>query len=94
MNDLIVKLFGINRMNLLGWCIVGLMIIGLSVVCTVQAVLATPNFFNRPDLLLLGAIVLLMLGIFGVQLQIYCAMLAQKIERNRAERRRPDEYDD
>lgn len=89
MNDVIIKLFGINRMNLFGWCAAGLIVIGLAVLLLVEAAIATKN--ATPELMLLGAIALLLLGIFGVQLQVYCSMLAEKIERKQGERRYRDD---
>lgn len=89
MNDVIVKLFGVNRMNLFGWCAAGLIVIGLAVLLMVEAAIAAKN--ATPELMLLGAIAVLLLGIFGVLLQIYCALLAEKIERGRKERRYRDD---
>ncbi len=84
MNSLIVKLFGVNAMNLIGWCATGLLIIALAVILVADAALTAKNV--TPELLLLGAIALLLLGIFGVLLQIYCSLLAEKLERRHAVR--------
>ena len=92
MDKLIVKLFGVNRMNLIGWIWLGFLLIVAAVFFIITAL---PNVIRqpgRPDQLLLAAIAILLLGIFGVLLQIYCAMLAEKLERKPRPTRR-DEAD-
>jgi len=67
MDKFIVKAFGVNRFNLWGWVAVGVAISVYSL-----------RLLNRGDV---GrATYFVLLGIFAVLLQTYCAMLAEKID--------------
>ena len=83
---IIIALFGVNRSNLLGWCFGGLAVIGASLGAVVLAFVVAPPAPLRPELLLLTAICFRLFGIFGVLLQIYCSMLAEKLEKQRVDR--------
>ncbi len=80
MDKLIVYLFGINRMNLLGWVTAGLLVLGVAAYLVVGAV-SPPFAVGLPPVnALLVAISLLLMGIFGLLLQIYCSLLASRLE--------------
>jgi|688.fasta_scaffold664385_1 hypothetical protein len=67
MDKFIVKAFGVNRFNFWGWVAVGVAISVYSL-----------RLLNRGDV---GrATYFVLLGIFAVLLQTYCAMLAEKID--------------
>jgi Co/Zn/Cd efflux system component len=83
MDKLIIKLFGINRLNLIGWCFAGLFLICgtlFFILLALSRMAPGPAADSRPLIFLLVAIALLLLGIFGLLLSIYCAMFAEKLE--------------
>jgi peptidoglycan/LPS O-acetylase OafA/YrhL len=80
MDNLIVALFGVNRFNLWGWVVGGLSVIGLAIYLVVGALVPTAGPGFSPEVSLLLAACLLLLGIFCVLLQMYCALLALKFE--------------
>jgi hypothetical protein len=93
MDRLIVKVFGINRTNLWGWVCAGLLVMGGA---GVFFLLGYGAFLNRDVdstlIWLLSGVALLLLGQFGIALQTYCSLLAEKLERQQA--RVPDlDYD-
>jgi hypothetical protein len=84
-DKLIIKLFGVNRMNLWGWCAVGLLvIIGAVVLFTVGVLVLLAGDTSKAGVLILLGIGLLLLGHFGVAMQTYCALLAEKLEKQQA----------
>ena len=80
MDKLIVGLFGVNRINLLGWLVAGLLLLGLAFYLVIAAVQPLMGKAIPPEILLLTAICLLLTGIFGVLLQLYCSLLAVKLD--------------
>jgi hypothetical protein len=85
MDKLIIKLFGVNRLNLVGWVCVGVLVIFGSVALGVAALVAYADGDPGASVaLLLGSVALLLLGVFGVLLQIYCSLLAEKLERQQS----------
>jgi hypothetical protein len=79
-DKLIIKLFGVNRMNFVGWCVAGLLIVGASLVSACAAL--SPGFGADQRLgIWLCAIWLVLMGIFCLLLQLYCSLLAEKLER-------------
>lgn len=80
MDKLIVVIFGVNRVNLWGWVIVGLLDVGAAVYLVLGALVPTAGPGLKPEIALMIAACLLLLGIFGVLLQMYCALLALKLE--------------
>jgi len=93
MDRLIVKIFGVNRMNLWGWVCAGLLVMGgagVFFLCAYGAYLSGDA--NATLIWLLSGVALLLLGQFGVALQTYCSLLAEKLERQQP--RVPDlDYD-
>jgi hypothetical protein len=85
MDKLIIKFFGVNRMNFWGWLCAGLLIIGC---CLFLVLLAFHEYFNGDVLSaihwLLVCIAALLLGLFGVALQAYGSLLTEKLERQQA----------
>jgi hypothetical protein len=77
MDWLIIKMFGVNRVNLVGWSITGLVVMVLAGVGITVGLLSPPGIAAQG--ILLATICLLLLGIFGVALQIYCSLLAEKL---------------
>jgi hypothetical protein len=96
MDKTIIKLFGINRFNLFGWIFVGLAMIFVTVAMALPILLSAllPGRSLSPEALLLGAIWVLLLGIFGVLLQLYCSLLADKLERQNGNAAVPRRIDD
>ena len=93
MDKLIIKLFGVNRMNLIGWFITGVGIMILALLLFIGAWKASVGANVPPLHLLLGTICLLLLGIFGILLQLYCSLLAEKLEkRQEANRERQERF--
>jgi type VI protein secretion system component VasK len=81
MDKLIVKLFGINRLNFYGWIAAGLFVIVGSLLFW-----AVGFFFTFADpmfalAMVLSAIWVVLIGMFGLFLQLYCALLAEKLEK-------------
>jgi hypothetical protein len=85
MDKFIIKLFGVNRLNLVGWVCAGVLVIfGSLALGGVGGVAYAEGDPNASVALLLGSIALLLLGVFGVLLQIYCSLLAEKLERQQS----------
>jgi hypothetical protein len=82
MDRFIINLFGYTRTNLLGWIVAGLLVMGLSLCLFYLAYQPPLRPGFSPEWYLLAAIALLLLGIFGVLLQMYCAQVAEKLERD------------
>jgi hypothetical protein len=81
----IIKFFGINKMNFWGWVCAGLLLIGLVVFLFGTGYSAFLKGDSASMLVsMLVGIGLLLLGIFGLLLQLYCGMLAEKLERQQA----------
>ena len=78
------KLFGDNRLNFYGWIIAGLIVAGVSMLLVVAAILT--GAFRSPEGMLLVAIYFVLLGLFSIALQNYCARAAGAIERRDAEK--------
>ena len=78
MNNWKMKLFGDNRMNLYGWIAAGT----LSIVASIFAVVVALKFLDSKYavFLLLLAIWVPVLGLFGLALQNYCARVAKSLE--------------
>jgi hypothetical protein len=86
MDKFIIKLFGVNYLNFWGWFVLGLVMIMAIVVLVVGSVVMMVFGEGRPDLMLLAAVAVALLGIFGVLLQIYTGLLAEKLEKRELER--------
>ena len=94
MDWFIIKMYGINRLNLVGWSIAGLLVICLAGVGVVVGLTSPPPGIPAQSILL-ATICLLLLGIFGVTLQLYCSLLAEKLTSiQRAKETRLDEEDE
>ena len=72
------KLFGDNRMNFYGWICTGLLLIGLSAWLVFRALKL--DALRSSSAVLLIAICLVLLGLFGLALQNYCARVAKAVE--------------
>ena len=95
MDKLIVTYFGINRLNFWGWVGAGTLLILISLFSILLAVgshlsgdSVGAHFFA------LGAIYSVLLGIFGVLLQLYCSLLAEKLSTPVRPAPRSQEEDD
>lgn len=77
MDWLIIKMFGVNRVNLVGWSLAGFFVISAGFLGILAGLLDMPGLPSQK--ILLVTICLLLLGIFGVTLQIYCSLLAEKL---------------
>jgi hypothetical protein len=86
MDKFIIKLFGLNHLNFWGWISLGLVMIIVIVVLIAVSVVMMVEGGGRPDLMLLAAVAVALLGIFGVLLQIYTGLLAEKLEKRELER--------
>ncbi len=80
MDKMIVALFGVNRMNLWGWVVGGYFVMGSAGYMVAGAFIPAIGFGFTPEIALLTAACLLLLGIFGVLLQMYCSLLAIKLD--------------
>jgi hypothetical protein len=86
MDLLIVKLFGLTRLNFVTWLVLGLFVGALALFLTVFGLYVVVHE-NDQQLLLLGvgllltAVCVLLGGIFAVLLTIYCALVAEKLEK-------------
>jgi hypothetical protein len=81
MDKLIVKLFGINRFNFYGWIAAGLVVIVGSLLFWVAGFAFAFTDATVALTLVLSAIWLVLIGMFGLFLQVYCALLAEKLEK-------------
>lgn len=86
MSSWMTKLFGDNRLNFYGWIAAGLIVAGVSLLLAVAAILT--GALRSPEGIMLVAIYLILLGVFGIALQSYCARVAAAIERSDAEKNR------
>jgi len=77
-------LFGDNRFNFFGWIVAGLLIFAVSLVCALYAIRA--GIRNSAECHLLLGIQVLLIGLFGIAWQNYCARLAEKIEAEDAKK--------
>ena len=80
MDKFIIKFFGINHFNFYGWCVAGLFVIVLSVLLVIASVVSAPDP-HLSLMLMLGAIWLLLLGIFTALMSFYSSLLAEKLEQ-------------
>jgi hypothetical protein len=84
-DKLIIKLFGVNRMNFWGWVCAGLLVIGC---CLFFFARAYAEFLkggvSLTIVFLLAGIGVLLLGQFGLALQTYGSLLTEKLERQQA----------
>jgi len=85
MNKLIIKLFGINQMNFWGWIFAAVLVfIGCGVFFAMAYFAFMKKDSNSAIVFLLAAIGLLLVGHFGLAVQTYCSLLAEKLERQQA----------
>jgi hypothetical protein len=72
------KLFGDNKMNFYGWLCVGLILMFICIACIISAG-SCPDAQYRVDFLLV-AILMPVIGLFGIAIQNYLARVAKNIE--------------
>ncbi len=72
------KLFGGDLLSLCTWMVAGLAIIAASLWLVIKAVLVGAGC--SPEGLLLIAIYLVLMGLFGLALHTYCARVAAKLD--------------
>jgi hypothetical protein len=72
------KMLGDNRMNFYGWCVAGLLVMGVSAWCVIRAVRAGAT--GTPGGWLLMAIYFVLLGQFGIAIHNYTARVAEKLD--------------
>jgi hypothetical protein len=85
---LIIKLFGVNKMNFWGWFAAGMLVLVAALGLFALGARAVFAGDDRMMLFsLLTAIFVTLIGIFGVLLSIYCSLLAEKLESTKALRR-------
>jgi len=77
------RLFGDNRMNLYGWIAAGLLVFVASARLVVRAMRTTAGASPTVEAALLLAIYFVLIGLFGLLLQSYCARVAKGIEHDR-----------
>ncbi len=77
------RLLGDNRMNLYGWIAAGLIVFVASVRVVVRAMGTTTGASPTAEAALLLAIYFVLIGLFGLLLQSYCARVAKGIEQDR-----------
>jgi hypothetical protein len=80
MDKWFIELFGINRLNFYGWVFTGALVILICLGLAGASVATAPQNAMAAVLIMLGAIAFLLLGIFGVLLQIYCSLLVEKLQ--------------
>lgn len=80
MDKLIVSLFGVNKFNFFGWLFTFLLLLIVATVLVVGALVPPLGVGLSPVVALLTAACVLLAGIFGVLVQLYCAMMAVRIE--------------
>jgi hypothetical protein len=82
-NDFLNKLFGFNHMNLIGWLVAGISLLSVSGFFGYQALESGKHMATGPgpDVYILATIALLLLGIFCLLLQIYCALVVEQINK-------------
>ena len=81
MDKLIVWMFGINRMNFYGWIFAGIVTLVVTLGLAGLSIAVATDDVQWGILIMLGAIAFILLGILCVLLQIYCTLLAEKLER-------------
>jgi hypothetical protein len=81
MDKWIIELFGINRLNFYGWIFAGCVVIVVSVALGLLSFVTAQRNTTEAILIMLGAIGFLLLGILSVLLQIYCSLLAEKLQK-------------
>ena len=72
------NIFGDTTFNFFGWIITGALLLAGSAWLALRAL--DSGAFDSPVALMLGAIYLLLLGLFGLALQNYCARMAAALE--------------
>ncbi|MEM8883662.1 MAG: hypothetical protein AAGD14_06330 [Planctomycetota bacterium] len=82
MNGWKSKLFGDNTLNFWGWLVAGVTILVASAAAVLYAV--TIGAYRSPEAILLFAIWVLLVGVFGVLLQSYLARVARKLDTEAA----------
>jgi uncharacterized protein involved in cysteine biosynthesis len=85
MDRLIIKFFGVTRLNVIGWCVAGLFLLALGFTSVFIALRSYQGVTIPSHLLVLTAIFLMLSGILGVLLQLYASMLAEKLESQQSQ---------
>ncbi len=80
MDKLIVALFGINKVNFIGWVLTFLVLFVLALFLVAGALVPPLGIGLSAEVSLLAAACTLLAGIFGVLVQIYCSLMAVRIE--------------
>jgi hypothetical protein len=95
----IIKLFGVNHLNFWGWIGAGLLLLLTGMILLAAGAVSASEAAatgGSPEFALVwivAAIAVFLLGIFGVLLQIYTGLLAEKLEKQHEEARRRERED-
>jgi Co/Zn/Cd efflux system component len=81
MNDFLNKLFGFNYINLVAWIIAGLCLLGVSGFFGYQAFERGKEQPVDTATYILCLIAILLLGLFCLLLQIYCALVVEQLNK-------------